>query len=208
MWEKQWLAQFPEVSFAANDNILTTGDPLQYNYYLIDGICAKMQLTPDGEELILYYYKPGKMLGVHLNRYGQEIAMDFRACTPCRCYRIPHTLVQQKIRSDNDVCYFLLQESMDECDFWANSAIAHMLGGGISVLCLFLQQLAVPQPDGTGLLHPMFTNVTLSKYCGLHTVSISRLLSRLHREGILARSADGIRIYDMERLANYIKTGE
>lgn len=45
MWDKDWLIQFPKVSFAPNDKLFSMGEPIRYNYYLIDGICAKYCLV-------------------------------------------------------------------------------------------------------------------------------------------------------------------
>lgn len=208
MWDNTWLQQFPQVTFAPKDKIFTIGEAIQYNYYLIDGICAKVNPTIDGEDIILQYYQSGKMLGIHLRQFGEKTALEFVAKTTCTCYKIPWKLVDQELRTNNALCYSLMEETTNECEFWAVSYIAHTLGGGISVLCLSLSALAVAQPDGTFLVHPMFTNIELSKYCGIHAVSVSRLLTKLSHENILERKKEGIVIYDMAGLSAYIKLGE
>lgn len=208
MWDQTWLQQFPQVTFAPKDKIFTLGETILYNYYLSDGICAKINPTSDGEDIVLQYYQPGKMLGVHLRQFGIETSLEFVAKTHCTCYKIPWQNVEHKIKTDNALCYSLMEEMVDECEFWSTSYVAHTLGGGISVLTLALKNLAIKQIDNTYQLHPMFTNVELSKYCGIHTVSVSRLLNKLAHENILERKKEGIVIYDIDRLSAYIKIGE
>lgn len=208
MWDNTWLQQFPQVTFAPKEKIFTMGEAIQYNYYLIDGICAKVNPTIDGEDIILQYYQSGKMLGMHLRQFGSETALDFVAKTNCICYKIPWQEVEHKIKKDNALCYSLMEEMVNECEFWSTSYIAYTLGGGISVLALALKMLAIKQSNNTYLLHPMFTNVELSKFCGIHTVSVSRLINKLAHENILERKKEGIVIYDIDGLSAYIKLGE
>lgn len=82
------------------------------------------------------------------------------------------------------------------------------LAGSIAVLCLTLKSLAHENSDGSFSIPPLFSNVELGKLCGIHTVSVSRLIGKLTREGILERKKEGIVIYDMERLSAYVKLGE
>ena len=208
MWDQNWLKQFPQVTFQPNEKIFQIGQPPKFNYYLIDGICAKMLSSDEGEELVLQYFQPGKMLGIHLHRYGDENPLEFLAKTPCHCYKIPWEKVDQQVRTDSSLCYDLLQESVMEGELLANATIAHVFGGGISVLGMALKSLAILQSDGTYFLDPLFTNVELSKYCGIHTVSVARLMTRLSHEGILARTKEGITIYDMDQLSTYVKLDE
>lgn len=49
-----------------------------------------------------------------------------------------------------------------------------------------------------------FSNVELSKFLGVHAVTISRLLSRLQREGVIKREEEGIVILDNQRLHDYM----
>lgn len=208
MWNQQWLQQFPKVTFTAEKKIFEMGQPVLFYYYLIDGICARITPTIEGEDIVLQYYQKGKMLGLHLRQFGEESILDFTAKTICHCYKIPWQQADQEIRQNNALCYALMQEMVNECEFWAVSYIARSLGGGISILSLALSTLAVKQQDGSFLLHPIFTNVELSKFCGIHIVSVSRLITKLTKEKILERQKEGIRIYDMDRLSSYIKLGE
>ncbi len=208
MWQVEWLEQFPKVTFQPNEKIIQIDESVKFNYYLIDGICARVFPTAEGKNIVLHYSQSGKMLGIHLQQFGEKSSVDFVARTTCQCYQIPMKMVQQYLKENNETCYSIMQEITAEYNEWTDLSIAHILGGGISSLCLAIKSLAFPQTDGTYLLHPMFTNVELSNYCGIHTVSVSRFMSRLAQEDILERTKDGVIIYDMERLSEYIKLGE
>lgn len=75
MWDKDWLIQFPKVSFAPNDKLFSMGEPIRYNYYLIDGICAKVLPSADGKDAILAYCEKGRMVGVHIKRQKQDLLL-------------------------------------------------------------------------------------------------------------------------------------
>ena len=208
MWPHDWLEHYPKINFALGDAIISSGETNTYCYYLISGIAARTLATADGDDIILKYFQSGKMLGYHLRQFGATAELDFIVKTPCTCYKIPWQDVDALVRQNGDLCYALMEEMTEECDFWATSYIAHSLGGGISVLCLSLSFLAKPQANGTHKVHPMFTNIELGHYCGVHPVSVSRLLSKLTHEGILERTKEGLVIYDMAALSSYIKIGE
>ncbi|MDO4280002.1 MAG: Crp/Fnr family transcriptional regulator [Peptococcaceae bacterium] len=208
MWDQKWLAQFPQVAFPAKAHIISVGEPVRYNYYLMSGVCAKILPLYNGEDYIAHYYYAGKMLGVHLHRYGQASQLDFQARTACVCYKIPQQEVAQQIAANSRLCYGLLQELADELDDRGDLSAAQFAGGGISILSMALKSLAVMQKDGQYHIPAFFTNVELSNYCGIHAVTISRLLSKLKSRGILERTKDGIVVYDMEKLSACIRSEE
>lgn len=208
MWERAWLEQYPLVHFEVGERLITIGETYDYYYYLEDGICARVSPTVEGEDVVLLYYQAGEMIGLHLEEFGKEAISEFVARKPCQCRQIPWREVEQYVKTHSHLCYRLMKALVHECDFWATSYIAHSLGGGISELCLVLSTQARQQENGQWLVDPMFTNMELSHYCGIHTVSISRLMTRLHKEGVLTRCKDGIVIEDMARLKNYVKLGD
>lgn len=203
MWEKAWLEQYPKICFHSGERIFRIGDHLQYNYYLISGICARVFLAASGDEIILNYFHPGKMIGIY-SACDQEITEEFLTKTECICYKVPCKHVENYTKQHVDFLYDLQQELSNE--YWQQLTlhIARSLGGGISVIGIALKSLAVPQLDGSFLVDPIFTNVELSKYCGIHVVSVSRLLAQLSKDGIIVKSADGIIICNMKRLDEYI----
>ena len=208
MWERAWLEQYPLVHFEVGERLITIGETYDYYYYLEDGICARVSPTVEGEDVVLLYYQAGEMIGLHLEEFGKEAISEFVARKPCQCRQIPWREVEQYVKTHPHLCYRLMKALVHECDFWATSYIAYSLGGGISVLSLVLSTQARQQENGQWLVDSMFTNMELSHYCGIHTVSISRLMTRLHKEGVLTRCKDGIVIEDMARLKNYVKLGD
>lgn len=208
MWDPAWLEKFPKVYFESGERIIKIDEPIIYNYYLVKGVCAKTVYSSEGESLILHYYNPGKMIGLHLRRYDEKSTMDFVAKSSCVCYKIPYQETQEMLINDNKLCYYTLQECLDEYDLFANESIASIFGGGMSVLCFNLKALAQKNEKGDYIVPLIYTNIELSQLCGVHQVSISRMLNQLKSKKIIARCAEGILINDMEALENYIKTEE
>ncbi len=203
MWEKKWVEQYPKICFRAGEHIFKIGERLQYNYYLLNGICARVFLAPNGEEIVLNYFHSGKMIGIYSER-EQEVVEEFLAKTDCICYKIPCLQIETYIKGHHDFAYALLQEMAEE--YWQQLTfhIARTLGGGISVVGIALKSLAIPQTDGSFLVDAIFTNVELSKYCGIHAVSVSRLLAQLSKAHIIEKRPDGITIHEMSQLEEYI----
>ena len=208
MWDPVWLEKFPKIYFERDERIIKMDESIIYNYYLIKGVCAKMVYSPDGESFILHYYNPGKMLGLHLRRNGKKNTLDFVAKTSCVCYKIPYQETQNMLINDNKLCYYTLQECLDEYDLFVNKKIASTFGGGMSVLCFNLKALAQKNEKGNYIVPLSYTNVELSQLCGVHQVSISRMLNQLKAKKIITRCDEGILISNMEALENYIKTEE
>lgn len=156
----------------------------------------------------MQYLHAGDMIGLGLKNFGEESVSDFIARKSCECYRIPIEHVEQRLQHDAALCYAVYQKTVSELDFWATSYLARTLGGGISIVCLALDTQAKMRDDGAYVVDSMFTNMELSKYCGVHAVSVSRFMTQLHREGILERKKDGIHIYDRKRLFSYVKLGK
>ena len=208
MWDETWLKQYPLLCFKSGQTIISLGEIFSHYYCLRAGICARIHPTYDGDEVIMQYLHPGDMIGMGLKNFGEESVSEFVARKDCECYQIPFEDVEQLLQTDATLCYAVYQNTLLELDFWATSYLAKTLGGGISILCLALHTQAKEQRDGTYLVDSMFTNMELSKYCGVHPVSISRFMTQLHHEGILERKKDGIHIYDRERLYDYVKLGK
>lgn len=208
MWDDEWLYQYPLLSFKSGQRILAMGEKFSHYFYLRSGICARINPTSDGEEIIMQYLHAGDMIGLGLKNFGEESVSDFIARKSCECYRIPIEHVEQRLQNDAALCYAVYQKTVSELDFWATSYLARTLGGGISIVCLALDTQAKMRDDGAYVVDSMFTNMELSKYCGVHAVSVSRFLTQLHHEGILERKKDGIHIYDRKRLFSYVKLGK
>lgn len=208
MWDISWLEKFPKTYFETGEQIIKIDEPINYNYYLAKGVCAKVVYSPEGESLILHYYNPGKMLGLHLHRYGEKSTIDFVAKSPCVCYKIPYNETQNMLIKDNKLCYDILQECLDEYDFFITASLANIFGGGLSVLCFYLKLLAQKDEDGTYIVPLIYTNTELSHLCGVHPVSISRMLNHLKVSKVIERNEKGICISNMDVLENYIKTDE
>ena len=172
MWDDEWLCQYPLLSFKSGQRILAMGEKFSYYFYLRSGICARINPTPDGEEIIMQYLHAGDMIGLGLNNFGEESVSDFIARKSCECYRIPIEHVEQRLQHDAALCYAVYQKTVSELDFWATSYLARTLGGGISIVCLALDTQAKMRDDGAYVVDSMFTNMELRKYCGVHAVSV------------------------------------
>ena len=73
-----------------------------------------------------------------------------------------------------------------------------------SLVCEFLL-LHYEVIDGKRLVAKKYTNVEIGKYVGVHSVTVSRVINCLWRNGVVARQAQGLEIMDVEGIRAYLR---
>ena len=67
----------------------------------------------------------------------------------------------------------------------------------------FLLTHGEAEPEGL-LLPKKFNNVEIAKHLSMHSVTVSRIMSALKREGVVVRTAEGWLLRDTEALHEYL----
>ena len=77
----------------------------------------------------------------------------------------------------------------------------------VSSVCRFLLQVATPAKDGL-TVPKLFTYGEISRFLGVHEVTVSRIIGRLKQEDLITRSSSGLLINEAKELANIIRHPE
>lgn len=192
--------------FAPREVLIRRGEAMPYVYYLIRGTVKREVVTAEGSVMIMTIKESGKITGsivglfeifdAHFDGTSPD---DFIAVTDCVCYRLPVDLCKDYLRSHPD----LLEEALVICIAQFDEVEARYSKqkdlSAPAWLCEFLLLRSEERPEGS-LLAKKYSNVELAKYLGIHTVTVSRIINHLQRDGLVARSAEGLWLKDIAGL--------
>lgn len=189
-----------------------TIDQAPYVYYLLEGICSLTGYSLNGQEKVLLYHSADSLIG--FNPYLSGISpSDFSYNGPvvltrtrCRLYRIPaadfHHYLDTSLEF-NQYMVHLLSKSY-------HRTLAHFKQlqeeSSVTVVCRFLLSMMTVTDDGP-VLPRFFTHDEISKYLGVHLVTVSRILSQMQKSGYVERIPAGLLIKNAEILREFVENG-
>lgn len=183
-----------------------------YVYYLLEGICSLTGYSFNGQEKVLLYHRADSLIG--FNPYLSGISSnDFSYSGPslltrtrCRLYRIPAADFRHYLDTSlefNQYMVHLLSESY-------HRTLAHFKQlqeeSSVTVICRFLLSM-MTATDAGPVLPRFFTHDEISKYLGVHLVTVSRILSRMQKSGYVERIPSGLLIKDPAALMEFVENG-
>ena len=211
------LLKMPGVTyceFKKGESLIHQGEEVNYIYYLISGKCYRMCTTDKGDEVI-YGVKESNdfvksLVGV-LILYGKEnriSSSEFIARNKCCCYRIPQKTFFAYVENKPEILTQLLHIAMSEYQELYNSFQARQEGKVANRLCALLLKHA--QLNGGRLLvnKTFSNNAEISRFLGIHKVTVAKILKALKEKGILDKDKDGIIIYDEKQMKVYAEARE
>jgi len=195
--------------FKKKSYIIRQGEKVDSIYYLVSGTCYRTTITEKGDEII-YGVKESNnnlihsLLGV-LVLYSDGISTNqFVARSKCCCYKIPKEVFFQYVQVRPDILTQMLYMAMWELRELASSFQARQEGKVANRLCNLLLKKAQTK-QGKRLIDKGYSNSEISRFLGIHKVTVARILRVLKDEGIIDKQKEGIIILDEERLENYAK---
>lgn len=180
-------------------------NPDSASIYLLDsGLCALMTTTRNGEEKIHLYFRAKRTVGfvqVLVGEYFGEPSNNFRlqnpaafsiiAKTDCVLYRIQSSVFKQLMKDDPKFKDFTMQVVVENyVEILNRYHQAQEETADVRLCRLLLEQSK--NKDGKLVLPKYFTCTELSKYLGIHAVTVSRLISNLKQKGYISKKGHGI----------------
>ena len=178
-------------------------------YCLEHGLCALVSITKSGEEKIYNYFAAGHLMNftpayLTLPSDNSSGAFYVYAKTECKVYEIPYEAFY-KLLSDNP---YLNRYVMSLFANQINTLLTHFH---------FMQEASTPSRLCKTLLdfshvygkrrivNKYFSYVELSKYLGVHTVTVSRIMRSLKQIGAIEKDGHLIVIKNTDILEEYIQ---
>jgi len=188
------------------DFVFAAGDPFKAVYAVRSGIVKLYQDTDAGEERILGFYLPGELLGLDAiyDGYHHCSALAIETSSICAfpfdkleeiCSQLQsldqqlRRLMSREISAENELLLMLKNKTAEE-----------RIAGFLVNLSVRYQRLGY---SGSEFKLPM-SREEIGNYLGLTTETVSRLLSRMQRDGIVESSRRFIEIKDPAHLRRLV----
>lgn len=188
--------------------ILHQGDKIDQVIYLLEG-CIRLVVThPNGYEQNCFRYfgyeKNIPLIGaIEYFCNDGHTPCEIIAESDCRCYLIPTANLKEKLLDNPDILFSLLQK-MGYAYYEMHKAYQFRYNGRIdSLFARFLLMFSQPV-NGELVLDASHTNQVISRILGIHTVTTSKILATLKKQGTIVQDKDGIHIIDKEQLIRYM----
>jgi CRP/FNR family transcriptional regulator len=181
-------------------------------YYLLEGICSVSGISSNDKEQIFLYQRAGEILGhvpYLLDPFVQTHPYAYRrptilAKTTCIFYEVPHEYFLNYLHQYPEISLYVNQQMAHNYSM----TLAHLKqmqeDSVVSGLCRFLLQVSVLSKEQF-VIPKMFTYSEISKFLGVHEVTVSRIMGRLKQEGFLTKVSSGLLITDNKKLEQIIR---
>ncbi len=185
-------------------------------YILAKGTAALSTLSSNGNEFIyMYFHGPHCICFAPFfskHHHDDESQLRFThhhfffmitAKTGCTVYRIPKAQFDQLFERP-DVKDLILHELMDNYRNVLDHYALNQDDSAVIRLCYLLDEQSFPDADGRLLLDSCFSYSELSKYLGVHDVTVARIMSTLKKQGIIEKEGHRTFLKDRTQLLRII----
>ncbi len=185
-------------------------DGLDAIYFLTDGFCALMSLKHSGKEHIYHYLKPGSIIGVFLEHTHEENTDTeayflLKAKSNCTVYRIEKDHIFELMQAYPQILKFIMLSMANTSRNLLKHFYTAQESNAASKIAFTLLSLA-EEVNGDFILHKEFNYPELSKYLGIHHITVARIIGRFKEEGIIKKIGHSIKILDQEALMEYAQS--
>ena len=179
------------------------GDELRSLYFVKTGVAKRLLLQEDGREQILGFPLPGEILGLEAigsDRHSSTaVALDL-----CAIVEIPFAELERLLAEDPDVAkvvYRLIAAALREEHGWLAALGLLTAEERVAAFLLDLSRRYTQRGySGTQFLLRM-TRAEIGGFLGLTLETVSRIFSRLQREGVLSVDRREIGILNLAALS-------
>lgn len=201
------LTHYPKIVFNRGEYIVRQGQAVEYIYYLAQGHCVRNAFTIKGDEIIYDEFIADNsvycLLGA-LTLYSPIILHEtnFIAKTTCICYKIYYKDFFDFLSANPSVLHELLYRALSSYHTLNANFQAKQKGLAAARVCSFILENAKNYHDRL-LLEKKFTISEISRYLGMHRVTVNKIVLTLCDENILRHTKQGLLITDKKLLEQY-----
>ena len=196
--------------FTKGECLVQQGDPLDYIYYLTEGVCERIELSEDGGEVLFNKKMPndGPNSIVGLNTLWAASAgfcyvNTFVAITDVVCYRIDAVEAKKALQKCPEALDEILSTLSQKYLTLKEMYKSRQERRAPNQLCALLLKNIVITAEGM-YINKKLKNVEISRQLNIHPVTVAKIMSFLQKEDILQRTSNGIKVLDFDRLVAYV----
>ena len=186
--------------FHRGQGIYAEGDPADYCFRVETGSVRTVGLDDEGRRQIADFFLPGDLLGFeslgvhHLSaeaitdtelRCYPRRAVDLLAEKDCALGRRLHDMALRSLRRAHGKMFLLGRASAGER------------------IAAFLLEMAVRAPTDGGQVELPMTRADIADHLGLTIETVSRIMARLGRDGVIATTKHGVEIRSRKVLSRF-----
>lgn len=196
------------VRLEKGDYIIRSDDYADHYYIVLSGTCHRAKCSDKGDEIIVSTYGKHHIVCAFMAYYNLIANSDIIADDTLCCWRIPREAFNEVIDQDPALMKILLDQIMREHMDLMIKFRSKQEGRTPNLLCQFIVTHAIKNAQGGLYLDKAYSNVKIARHLGVHKVTATRIINRLQKEGIVARTPEGLSILDHPRLLRYANKQE
>ena len=188
------------MGFGRNEEIYGEEEPAEFVYRLVSGAVRTTRILGDGKRQVIGFHFPGDVFGLEA---GGNHATNAEAIVPCQVALVKRVALERAAERDASAA----------CELWSITSRAlermqsHMklLGhkGAVDRLAIFLLEMELRTAGRDGVDLPM-SRIDIADYLGVTFETVSRSLTQLDREGLIALpSSRRVQFRDRRALSAY-----
>lgn len=197
--------------YEPQDAIYHAGDPADSLFVLAHGKVKLLRHASVGQEVVFDLVGPGEMFGSLATLGHRELPDEARALTHCCALTITAADFQSVLERYPPVALAVLRvvaERLQEARDTISRLSALPVSARVAAALLKLaEKLGTPSPDGIRIQAPL-SRQDLAAMTGATTESVSRVMSQLRRDGVIASGREWVAVRDSARLAGLASPGE
>lgn len=157
-----------------------------YVFFLEKGLAALSSLTRDGEEKIYLYFMPKRLVGFNqfFSTLPYTIPIYITAKEPCVVYRLPGRTFRKLVAEDSEFNEYIMK--LNACNYMDVLGRFHETqeeSAGVRLCRLLLDYSRMDA--GRQILPHYFTYAEISKFLGIHQVTVNRIMAKLKKHGYI-----------------------
>jgi CRP-like cAMP-binding protein len=194
MTTTELVQTYPIVHFLERALLLKPGDTPKA-WFIESGIVRQYDILPNGSQITLNIYKPGSVLALAWILHDHENRYYFVAETSVSVRHLPPTVYRDYLQQSNEASYALLERVSSGFEGLFERIVSQGQGDARSRVLteLKIQIARFGTSDHKGPFVSIGVN-ELAVRTGLARETVSRLLGRLVRQGVISRTGTVIRL--------------
>ncbi len=209
--QERWYLHGQRLDAPRGTVLYDYAQPWEGCYFLEQGCCALSVVTHTGEDRTLLYFQGTRPVGfMHIMGVVQAsqtaIPVLITTKTPSVLYRLSAADLGALLEEDKDFSRYMNQVLAENFHQLLRRFHAVLDEDATQRLCRMLLEFAQEEGD-TLVMPPYFTHVEMSRYLGLHTVTVSRIMAHLKELGYVTGTGRRIVLRDQPGLERLIAEG-
>ena len=195
------LASSKCYNLSASERIFSTGDNAQKFFWLCHGQIKLTRTSPDGSEKVIELIQPGKTFAeAVIFADGATYPVNAESVEKSKVIGFDGAIFKELLRESPDACFRLLSTLSSKLHHHIDEIEQLTLSTAMTRLVAFLLQLA----DGSNDIQLTVSKNLLASRLSIKPETLSRLFSKLHKEGLMTVQGQSIAIHDADALRNFV----